>query len=87
MPERNRLRVSIGYGYNSSSQPDNEHRTMNDFSKATLRKLAKRGITLTGITALPDADGTYFNPTRGYLINDNGTGRVMVFAEVLALAA
>lgn len=60
---------------------------MNDFTKTTLRKLAKRGITITGLTSIPGADGTYFNPTRGYVLNDNGTSRIRQHAEVLALAA
>lgn len=62
---------------------------MNDFSKATLRKLAKKGISIIGITAIPDMSHPmpYANASRGYILNDNGTQRVREFSEVTALAA
>lgn len=62
---------------------------MNHFSKATLRKLAKRGIALVGITAIPDmsSDMPCANARTGYCLNDNGTHRVRYFEQVLAIAA
>lgn len=55
---------------------------MNHFSKSTLNKLAKAGITLVGIQGIP---GPYGGEV-AYILNDNGTHRVRRFAEVLALA-
>ena len=61
---------------------------MNDFNRTTLRKLAKKGITLVGITLLPGAgDLAYVNGERGYCLNDNGTHRVLTFLQVMDLAA
>lgn len=62
---------------------------MNDFNKATLRRLAKHGVTVMGPVALPDmsSDMPYANAERGYSVNDNGTGKVWTFAQVLAKAA
>ena len=45
------------------------------FSHETLRRLATRGITVTGLQG-DDA----------YKLNDNGTQRLRTFREVLALA-
>lgn len=61
---------------------------MNDFSAATLRRLAKRGIRLVGLQALPDmsSDMPFANARRGYLLDDNGCVRVRTHAEVLELA-
>ena len=52
------------------------------FSRATLRALARKGITLAGLQAIPDASGSFLNSTTGYLVNDNGCGRVWTFAQV-----
>lgn len=61
---------------------------MNDFSKITVRKLAKKGITLIGLTVIPNnSDMPFANGDRGYRINDNGTHRIKTFTEVLELAA
>jgi hypothetical protein len=62
---------------------------MNDFSRKTLRALSIRGIFLVGLTVIPDmASGMPFAcGDRGYMINDNGTGRVLRFSDVLALAS
>ena len=61
---------------------------MKDFSKKTLALLAKKGITLIGLTLIP---GTGAMPMAtgetGYILNDNGTSRVRTFTQVLELAA
>jgi hypothetical protein len=49
------------------------------FSHETLRRLAARGITVTGLQAIPGGDDAY-------KLNDNGTQRLRTFREVLALA-
>jgi len=59
---------------------------MNDFSKSTLRALAKRGVTLVGLQALPNANGSFANCETGYVVNHNGTGKVWTFAQMLEAA-
>ena len=60
---------------------------MNDFSKSTLRKLAQKGITLIGIQAIPDMSSSmpFANAERGYVMNDNGTCRVLTFSQVMKI--
>lgn len=54
-----------------------------DFSQATIRALAKKGISVYGITALPGSgDMPYANSERGYLVNDNDCGKVWTFGQV-----
>lgn len=62
---------------------------MNDFSKRTLKALARRGIRLIGLQAIPDMTSSMpmANATRGYVVDDNGCGRVWNFAEVMKAAA
>ena len=52
------------------------------FSAATRRLLSKRGIRIVGLQALP-VNGSFANCDTGYLMDDNGTGRVWTFAQVL----
>ena len=61
---------------------------MNDFSKKTIAALARKGIRLIGLQAIPDMSSPmpFANATRGYIIDDNGTGRVLTFNEILELA-
>lgn len=61
---------------------------MRDFSPATLRALASKGIFLVGLQALPDMTSAmpFANADRGYVVNDNGCGRVLTFAQVLEAA-
>jgi hypothetical protein len=57
---------------------------MNDFSRKTLTALARKGITLVGLQAIPDVMSAmpWANASRGYVVNDNGCGRVWTFAQV-----
>jgi hypothetical protein len=61
---------------------------MSDFSRKTLSYLARKGITLVGLAALPDmsSDMPFANATRGYRVNDNGCGRIWTFAQVMGAA-
>lgn len=61
---------------------------MNDFSAATLRRLARKGVRLIGLQAVPDMTSAmpYANATRGYVVNDNGCCRVWTFAQVMEAA-
>lgn len=57
-----------------------------DFGKEVLAGLRKRSIRITGSTWLPGPGGNYANGERGYLLDDNGTGRVRDYRGVLSLA-
>lgn len=59
-----------------------------DFTAATVKALARKGVTLLSPVALPDMSSAmpYANASRGYSVNDNGTGRILSFADVLNLA-
>lgn len=61
---------------------------MNDFSRTTLRNLSRKGISLVGLQAIPDMASAmpWANAERGYVLNDNGTCRVLRFTEVMELA-
>jgi hypothetical protein len=55
-----------------------------DFSAKTLRALAKRGLELVGVQAIPgNGDMPWANAERGYMLND---GRLVTFAQVLEAA-
>jgi hypothetical protein len=59
-----------------------------DFSAKTLRALAKRGIEVIGVQALPGAgEMPWANPDRGYVVSDNGCGRVWTFTQVMQESA
>lgn len=57
---------------------------MRDFSSATRRALARKGIRIIGLQALPT--GRFAEYDRGYVVDDNGCGRVWTFAQVLEAA-
>ena len=61
---------------------------MNDFSAKTIRALARKGISLIGLQAIPNTASAmpFANALRGYKVNDNGCGRVWTFGEVMAAA-
>lgn len=61
---------------------------MNDFNRKTLKALAIKGISLIGLTVLPDFSKAlpYACGERGYQVNDNGTGRVWTFSQVMDAA-
>lgn len=77
---------------NAAMVPPDMEELMNlaaqDFSKATRSALSKRGMTVVGIQMIPDNSHPmpWTNAERAYLIDDNGTGRVVSFGEVLKLA-
>jgi hypothetical protein len=56
--------------------------SLRHFGRKAVAALARKGITITGLQALPGADGTFFNPETGYLVDDNGCGRVWTHREV-----
>jgi hypothetical protein len=57
-----------------------------DFGLRTVASLEARGIRFVGIQAIPGAGALPFaNAERGYVLDDNGTGRVLSYLEVRAL--
>jgi hypothetical protein len=62
---------------------------MRDFSAATLRALARKGIRLIGLQALPNMASAmpFADAERGYVVDDNGTCRVLTFAQMRATAS
>jgi hypothetical protein len=61
---------------------------MRDFSAATRRALARKGIEIYGLTVIPAVGNPmpFANGDRGYKVNDNGCGRIWTFAQVLEAA-
>ncbi len=58
----------------------------NHFNKQTVKALGRQGITIIGITAIPDEKGSFLNSQTGYQLNDNGTHKIRTYLQVLALA-
>lgn len=54
------------------------------FGCKAVKALALQGIRIRGLQALPDTSGSFLNTSTGYLVDDNGTGRVWTYAEVRA---
>jgi len=59
---------------------------MKDFNNKTIRALAKKGISIIGKTFLPDHNGSFLSGRRGYEVNDNGTGRIWTWHDVIDAA-
>jgi hypothetical protein len=61
---------------------------MSHFSAKTLRALSRKGITVVGLQAIPDmsSDMPFANAETGFLVNDNGCGKVWTFRQVLEAA-
>ena len=61
---------------------------MSHFSASTLRRLAARGIRVVGLQAIPDmsSDMPFANASTGFVVDDNGCGRVWTFRQVLEAA-
>ena len=55
-----------------------------DFSAKTRSALAKRSIAVVGVQALPGSgEMPWANAERGYVVNDNGCGKVWTFCQVM----
>jgi hypothetical protein len=58
-----------------------------DFSARVLRSLLTRGIAIVGVTLIPgDGELSMANGSTGYVLNDNGTQRIVRHGEVIVLA-
>lgn len=60
-----------------------------DFSKDTIRILKEKGIRIIGIQALPDMSNPlpWANADTGYILDDNGCGKVCSHRQVINLTA
>lgn len=58
-----------------------------DFGRKAVTTLSRKGIRITGSTWLPGTDGSFANGERGYLLDDNGTGKARTYAEMRSLIA
>ena len=54
-----------------------------DFNIKTVKKLKKKGVEIYRKTWLPNVNGDFTNGETGYIVNDNGTSRVLTYTEVL----
>ena len=63
------------------------HFASRDFTSKTVRALAKKGIRIIGICAIPDMSHPmpYANASRGYNLDDNGTHKIRSHKEVAAI--
>jgi hypothetical protein len=54
------------------------------FGRKTVKALAKRGVRIIGTQAIPgEGPMPFANATTGYVVDDNGTGHVLTFSEVM----
>lgn len=58
-----------------------------DFSKRTLKALAKKGIYVIGVQLVPDMSNPlpWANPQKCYCLDNNGEGQVRDLFQVIAL--
>jgi hypothetical protein len=63
----------------------NTHRAAKDFSKATIKSLTSKGVSIIGSTWLPGEDGSFSNGERGYVLLDGETQRVRTYLQVVEL--
>jgi len=52
------------------------------FGRKAVASLARKGIRIIGLQAIPDAAGSFLNSPTGYVMDDNGTGRVWTYRQV-----
>ena len=58
-----------------------------DFSRKTLGQLARKGIAVAGAQFAPDAQGSFANGERVYVLVVNGCQYIRTHAQVLVCAA
>lgn len=52
------------------------------FGRKAVASLARKGIRIIGLQALPEASGSFLNSDTGYQVDDNGCGRIWTYAQV-----
>lgn len=59
-----------------------------DLGAKAVKTLASKGIKITSIQAIPgDGPMPMANASRGYVVDDNGTCRVWLYADIMRAAA
>lgn len=60
-----------------------------DFGKKARKAFSELGIAITGITMMPDPDAAmpWAAGVTGYIVNDNGTQRILTHRQLCAIAA
>lgn len=59
---------------------------MRDFSRATIKTLAKRGVRVIGTQAIPAYEGDRYFSGVAYVLDVSGTSAVRTHAQVLDMA-
>ena len=57
------------------------------FGRKAVAVLARKGIRVLGLTAIPDEHGSFLNSTTAYRVDNNGCGRVWSHQQVVEAAA
>jgi hypothetical protein len=65
----------------SASQISSRH-----FGRKAVASLARKGIRVIGLQAIPDERGSFLNSSTGYLVDDTGCGRVWSYRQVTEAA-
>jgi hypothetical protein len=52
------------------------------FGRKVVNALASKGIRLVGLQAIPSPHCDFADPDTGYLMDDNGCGRVWTYTQV-----
>lgn len=58
-----------------------------DFSKKTLAGLAKKGVNIIGVVAVPSFEGDVYFSGTAYQLEFNGTGFIRSHSQILVMAA
>ncbi len=56
------------------------------FGRKVVSALSRKGIRVIALQSIPDERGSFLNSTTGYVVDDNGCGRVWSYREVAAAA-
>lgn len=57
------------------------------FTPELLKTLTKNGISIIDITVIPDTNSAtpFASGTRGYVVDDNGTNRILTYAGICGI--
>jgi hypothetical protein len=83
------MRLSVSYSPAIDNAPECKMNTaaQRDFSAKTHKALAAKGIKMLSTQAIPGAgEMPWANASRGYFVDDNGTGKVWTHEQVLEAA-
>jgi hypothetical protein len=56
------------------------------FGRKATTTLARKGIRVISLQAIPDERGSLLNSTTGYVVDDNGCSRIWSYREVVEAA-